>query len=76
MTTTLTVYVHLFPEDDASEDMAALGAMGQLAPTHTANVIAPVQLLVGRISRPHIMAESPVALKLLVHQLVGREAIP
>ena len=40
VTTTLTVYAHLFPEDDASEDMAALGAMGQLAPTHTANVIA------------------------------------
>lgn len=25
--TTLDVYVHLFPDDDATEDMAALGAM-------------------------------------------------
>ncbi len=25
--TTLDVYVHLFPDDDASEDMAALGAI-------------------------------------------------
>jgi integrase len=32
ITTTLTVYVHLFPEDDASEDMAALGAMAPPKP--------------------------------------------
>jgi integrase len=25
--TTLDVYVHLFPDDDATEDMAALGAL-------------------------------------------------
>jgi hypothetical protein len=27
--TTLDVYVHLFPDDDATEDMAALGAMSR-----------------------------------------------
>ena len=27
--TTLDVYVHLFPDDDATEDMAALGALGE-----------------------------------------------
>ena len=37
-TTTLDVYVHLFPDDDASEDMAALGAMGQAKPE--GNVVA------------------------------------
>ncbi|WP_231987564.1 integrase [Mycobacterium sp. 852002-51152_SCH6134967] len=26
--TTLGIYVHLFPENDAADDMAALGAMG------------------------------------------------
>jgi integrase len=29
ITTTLTVYVHLFGEDDAADDMAALGALGK-----------------------------------------------
>lgn len=28
ITTTLAVYVHLFPDDDASDDMAALDALG------------------------------------------------
>jgi len=27
ITTTLPTYTHLFPDDDASEDMAALGAL-------------------------------------------------
>jgi integrase len=36
--TTLDIYVHLFPDDDASEDMAALGAMGQAKPE--GNVVA------------------------------------
>jgi len=27
--TTLDVYVHLFPDDDATEDMAALGALAR-----------------------------------------------
>jgi hypothetical protein len=35
--TTLDIYVHLFP-DDASEDMAALGAVGQAKPE--GNVVA------------------------------------
>lgn len=29
--TTLGIYVHLFPEDDAADDMAALGAMARKA---------------------------------------------
>ncbi|PVA29998.1 integrase [Mycobacteroides abscessus] len=28
ITTTLSVYIHLFPGDDASDDMAALDALG------------------------------------------------
>jgi hypothetical protein len=35
--TTLDIYVHLFPDDDASE-MAALGAMGHAKPE--GNVVA------------------------------------
>ncbi|MGU3502993.1 tyrosine-type recombinase/integrase [Mycobacterium sp. C31M] len=35
--TTLSVYVHLFPDEDAAQDMAALGAMA--APTRSDNVI-------------------------------------
>jgi integrase len=38
--TTLDVYVHLFPDDDATEDMAALGALGaRPKPNYTENVI-------------------------------------
>jgi hypothetical protein len=39
--TTLTVYVHLFPDDDATEDMAALGtlATGPKSTTHGGNVL-------------------------------------
>jgi hypothetical protein len=37
VTTTLTVYAHLF-EDDHSDAMAALGAMGDRT-THTENVV-------------------------------------
>lgn len=29
--TTLGIYVHLFPDDDAADDMAALGAMARTA---------------------------------------------
>ena len=41
VTTTLTVYVHLFPDDDATEDMAALGALSAPAakPSYGANFI-------------------------------------
>ncbi|WP_455901139.1 integrase [Rhodococcus gordoniae] len=38
VTTTLSVYAHLF-EDDHSDAMAALGAMGNVAPRHTGNVV-------------------------------------
>jgi hypothetical protein len=40
--TTLDVYTHLFPDDDATEDMAALGALGALAapkPIYSGNVL-------------------------------------
>jgi integrase len=37
--TTLDVYVHLFPDDDATEDMAALGALAAPKPTYTGNVV-------------------------------------
>jgi integrase len=33
--TTLDVYVHLFPDDDASDDMAALGAMALVRKVHS-----------------------------------------
>jgi hypothetical protein len=36
--TTLDVYVHLFPDDDATEDMAALGALAT-PKVHGDNVI-------------------------------------
>ena len=36
--TTLDVYVHLFP-DDATEDMAALGALAVPKPTYGGNVV-------------------------------------
>ena len=32
ITTTLAVYVHLFGEDDAADDVAALGALAALKP--------------------------------------------
>jgi hypothetical protein len=35
------VYVHLFPDDDATEDMAALGAMAA-APTPKADNVIPL----------------------------------
>jgi hypothetical protein len=39
--TTLDVYVHLFPDDDATEDMAALGALATgPTPTYGGNVVA------------------------------------
>jgi hypothetical protein len=34
-----TVYVHLFPDDDATEDMAALGALATPKPTYIGNVV-------------------------------------
>ena len=37
--TTLAVYVHLFLDDDATEDMAALGAMAA-GPLQADNVVA------------------------------------
>jgi integrase len=38
--TTLDVYVHLFPDDDATDDMTALGALGNAAtPAYTGNVV-------------------------------------
>lgn len=37
--TTLDVYVHLFPDDDASEDMAALAALAAPKPTYAGNVV-------------------------------------
>jgi hypothetical protein len=37
--TTLDVYVHLFPDDDATEDMAALGALSAPQQTYTGNVV-------------------------------------
>jgi integrase len=37
--TTLDVYVHLFPDDDATEDMAALGALAAPKPNYTGNVV-------------------------------------
>jgi hypothetical protein len=37
--TTLDVYVHLFPDDDATEDMAALGALAATPKFHRDNVI-------------------------------------
>jgi integrase len=38
--TTLDVYVHLFPDDDATDDMAALGALATgPKPTYTGNVV-------------------------------------
>jgi integrase len=37
--TTLDVYVHLFPDDDATEDMAALGALAASQPSYTGNVV-------------------------------------
>jgi hypothetical protein len=39
--TTLDVYAHLFPDDDATEDMAALGALATgPTPTYGGNVVA------------------------------------
>lgn len=38
ITTTLSVYVHLFPDDDASDDMAALDTLG-IEPDYGPNVI-------------------------------------
>jgi hypothetical protein len=36
----LDVYVHLFPDDDATEDMAALGALATgPTPTYGGNVV-------------------------------------
>jgi hypothetical protein len=37
--TTLDVYTHLFPEDDATEDMAALGALADKPKVHGNNVV-------------------------------------
>lgn len=37
--TTLDVYVHLFPDDDATEDMALLGALPTPKPTYSGNVV-------------------------------------
>jgi integrase len=37
--TTLDVYVHLFPDDDATEDMAALGALATAPKLYGGNVI-------------------------------------
>jgi len=37
ITTTLDIYTHLFPDDDASTDMAALEAMSQ--PASVTNVV-------------------------------------
>jgi integrase len=37
--TTLDVYVHLFPDDDSTEDMAALGALAPAKPTYSGNVV-------------------------------------
>jgi integrase len=37
--TTLDVYVHLFPDDDATEDMAALAALATPKPTYSGNVV-------------------------------------
>jgi integrase len=38
--TTLDVYTHLFPDDDAAEDMAALGALTTASiPSYSGNVI-------------------------------------
>jgi hypothetical protein len=35
----LDVYVHLFPDDDATEDMAALGALATAPKLYGGNVI-------------------------------------
>ena len=37
--TTLDVYVHLFPDDDGTEDMAALGALAAPKPSYSGNVV-------------------------------------
>jgi integrase len=37
--TTLDVYVHLFPDDDATDDMAALGALATPTPSYPENVV-------------------------------------
>jgi len=37
--TTLDVYTHLFPDDDATEEMAALGALAAPKPIYTGNVV-------------------------------------
>jgi integrase len=37
--TTLDVYVHLFLDDDASQDMAALGALAAPKPSYAGNVV-------------------------------------
>lgn len=37
--TTFDVYAHLFPDDDATEDMAALGALATPKPTYIGNVV-------------------------------------
>lgn len=37
--TTLDVYVHLFPDDDATDDMAALGALAAPKPSYGDNVV-------------------------------------
>jgi hypothetical protein len=35
----LDVYVHLFPDDDATEDMVAPGALAMPKPTYSGNVV-------------------------------------
>jgi integrase len=40
VTTTLGVYTHLFPDDDATDDMAALGALAAPKPSYGGNVVA------------------------------------
>jgi len=37
--TTLDLYVHLFPDDDATDDMAALGALAAPKPIYSGNVV-------------------------------------
>jgi hypothetical protein len=37
--TTVDVYVHLFPDDDATEDMVAPGALAMPKPTYSGNVV-------------------------------------
>jgi hypothetical protein len=36
---TLDVYVHLFPDDDGTEDMAGLGALAAPKPSYSGNVV-------------------------------------